>query len=133
MEAGTLTIADARINSIIGKEMSESYIGLDPSYGAFEKQLITGDGTNSTFDLDYPVGQAGQLMVSLDGIIQEPEYAFSIQLASGSPKINFADVPANGARIFIVYMGRQLCLPHLHKHHHTLTNSMVTTMQPHLH
>ena len=88
--------------------MSESYIGLDPSYGAFEKQLITGDGTNSTFDLDYPVGQAGQLMVSLDGIIQEPEYAFSIQLASGSPKINFADVPANGARIFIVYMGRQL-------------------------
>ena len=88
--------------------MSESYIGLDPSYGAFEKQLITGDGTNSTFDLDYPVGQAGQLLVSLDGIVQEPEYAFSIQLASGSPKINFADVPSNGSRIFIVYLGRQL-------------------------
>ena len=88
--------------------MSESYIGLDPSYGAFEKQLITGDGTNSTFDLDYPVGQAGQLLVSLDGIVQEPEYAFSISLSSGTPKINFADPPSNGARIFIVYLGRQL-------------------------
>ena len=88
--------------------MSDSYIGLDPSYGAFEKQLITGDGTNSTFDLDYPVGQAGQLLVSLDGIVQEPEYAFSIQLSSGTPKINFADVPSNGSRIFIVYLGRQL-------------------------
>ena len=51
--------------------MSDGYIGLDPSYGTFEKQLITGDGTNATFDLDYPVGQAGQLMVSLDGIVQE--------------------------------------------------------------
>ena len=45
--------------------MSESYIGIDPSYGAFEKQLLTGDGTNSTFTLDYPVGQPGQLLVSL--------------------------------------------------------------------
>ena len=88
--------------------MSDAYIGLDPSYGTFEKQLITGDGTNATFDLDYPVGQAGQLMVSLDGIIQEPEYAFNIQLSSGTPKINFADIPSNGSRIFIVYLGRQL-------------------------
>ena len=37
--------------------MSDAYIGIEPSYGAFEKQLITGDGTNSTFDLDYPVAQ----------------------------------------------------------------------------
>ena len=88
--------------------MSDAYIGLDPSYGTFEKQLITGDGTNATFDLDYPVGQAGQLMVSLDGIIQEPEYAFNIQMSSGTPKINFADIPSNGSRIFIVYLGRQL-------------------------
>jgi len=88
--------------------MSDGYIGLDPSYGTFEKQLITGDGTNATFDLDYPVGQAGQLMVSLDGIVQEPEYAFNISMSSGNPKITFADIPSNGARIFIVYLGRQL-------------------------
>ena len=68
-------------------------------------------------------------MVSLDGIIQEPEYAFSIQLASGSPKINFADVPSNGARIFIVYLGRQL-LSLLAHSSPSLTNSMVTIVQP---
>ena len=85
-----------------------SYIGLEPSYGAFEKQLLTGDGTTSTFTLDHPVAQAGQLLVSVDGIVQEPEEAFSISLSSGSPKINFADPLSNGARIFIVYLGRQL-------------------------
>ena len=83
-----------------------SYIGIEPSYGAFEKQLLTGDGTTSTFTLDYPVGQPGQLLVSLDGIVQEPSFAYNISLSSGSPKITFASAPANGARIFIVYLGR---------------------------
>ena len=85
-----------------------SYIGLEPGYGAFEKQLLTGDGTTTTFNLDYAVGQAGQLLVSLDGIVQEPEEAFSVSLSSGDPKINFASAPTNGARVFIVYLGRQL-------------------------
>ena len=85
-----------------------SYIGLEPGYGAFEKQLITGDGVTTTFNLDYPVGQAGQILVSLDGIVQEPEEAYSIRLSSTQPQINFAGVPTNGARIFIVFLGRQL-------------------------
>ena len=66
-----------------------SYIGLEPGYGAFEKQLITGDGVTTTFNLDYPVGQAGQILVSLDGIVQEPEEAYSIRLSSTQPQINF--------------------------------------------
>ena len=85
-----------------------SYIGIEPSFGTFDKQLITGDGSTTTYDLDFAVAQAGQIMVSLDGIVQEPEYAFSIQMSSGTPKINFADAPSNGARIFLVYLGRQL-------------------------
>ena len=47
-------------------------------------------------------------MVSLDGIVQEAEEAYSIRLSSTQPQINFAGVPTNGARIFIVYLGRQL-------------------------
>ena len=85
-----------------------SYIGVEPTAGSFDKQLITGDGTNATFDLDFPVAQAGQLLVSLDGIIQEPNFAFNISMSSGDPKITFAAAPANGARIFIVYLGRTL-------------------------
>ena len=85
-----------------------SYIGVEPTAGSFDKQLITGDGSNATFDLDFPVAQAGQLLVSLDGIIQEPNFAFNISMSSGDPKITFAAAQSNGARIFIVYLGRTL-------------------------
>ena len=83
-----------------------SYIGLEPSHGSFDKQLITGDGSTATFTLEFPVAQAGQLLVSLDGIIQEPSYSFNISLSTGSPKITFASAPSNGSRIFIVFLGR---------------------------
>ena len=83
-----------------------SYIGIEPSFGTFDKQLITGDGSTATFTLDFPVAQAGQLLVSLDGIIQEPDFSHNISLSSGSPKVTFASAPANGARIFVVYLGR---------------------------
>ena len=83
-----------------------SYIGIEPSFGTFDKQLITGNGSTATFTLDFPVAQAGQLLVSLDGIIQEPDFSYNISLSSGSPKITFASAPANGARIFVVYLGR---------------------------
>ena len=83
-----------------------SYIGIEPSFGTFDKQLITGDGSTATFTLDFPVAQAGQLLVSLDGIIQEPDFSYNISLSSGSPKVTFASAPANGARIFVVYLGR---------------------------
>ena len=32
-----------------------SYIGLEPSHGSFDKQLITGDGSTATFTLEFPV------------------------------------------------------------------------------
>ena len=97
-----------------------SYIGLEPSHGSFDKQLITGDGSTTTFTLEFPVAQAGQLLVSLDGIIQEPSYSFNISLSTGSPKITFASAPANGSRIFIVFLGRS-------------TTSMVSALaSPHI-
>ena len=83
-----------------------TYIGTEPTFGTFDKQLITGDGSTATFTLDFPVAQAGQLLVSMDGIVQEPNFAFNISLSTGTPQITFASAPANGARIFIVYLGR---------------------------
>lgn len=85
-----------------------SYIGAEPSYGVFQKQVLAGDGSTTTFSLDYNITQATQVLVSLDGIVQEPEYAYNIQLSSGTSQINFASAPTSGARIFLVYMGRQL-------------------------
>ena len=83
-----------------------TYIGTEPTFGTFDKQLVTGDGSTATFTLDFPVAQAGQLLISMDGIIQEPDFAYNISLSSGSPKVTFASAPANGARIFIVFLGR---------------------------
>ena len=83
-----------------------AYIGTGPTFGTFDKQLITGDGSTATFTLDFPVAQAGQLLVSMDGIVQEPNFAFNISLSTGTPQITFASAPANGARIFVVFLGR---------------------------
>tara|TARA_B100000989_G_scaffold34484_1_gene21963 strand:- start:190 stop:798 length:609 start_codon:yes stop_codon:yes gene_type:complete len=83
-----------------------TYIGVEPTFGTFDKQLVTGDGSTATFTLDFPVAQAGQLLISMDGVIQEPDFSFNISLSSGSPKVTFASAPANGARIFIVFLGR---------------------------
>ena len=49
--------------------MSEGYIGLAPSYGVFQKQVIAGT-TASIYDLDFDVVQSTQIMVSIDGIVQ---------------------------------------------------------------
>ena len=70
--------------------MSESYIGLSPSYGVFEKQVIAGT-TETSYLLDFDVVQATQLMVSLDGIVQEPDYSYSVgRDASGNMQLTFA-------------------------------------------
>ena len=71
--------------------MSEGYIGLAPSYGVFQKQVIAGT-TASTYDLDFDVVQSTQIMVSIDGIVQEPDWAFSIgRNAAGQMQITFAE------------------------------------------
>ena len=71
--------------------MSEGYIGLAPSYGVFQKQVIAGT-TASTYDLDFDVVQSTQIMVSIDGIVQEPDWAFSIGRSStGQMQITFAE------------------------------------------
>ena len=64
-----------------------SYIGKEPSYGVFEKQILTGDGSTLQFTLDHPVAGAGSILVSLGGVIQEPQSAYDINYISGSPKI----------------------------------------------
>ena len=71
--------------------MSEGYIGLAPSYGVFQKQIIAGT-TATTYDLEFDVVQATQLLVSIDGIVQEPDWAFSIGRSStGQMQIVFAE------------------------------------------
>jgi len=85
-----------------------AYIGAEPSYGVFERQVITGDGSTTQYALDHTVASPTQLLVVLGGIVQEPEYSYSTSTTNGISYINFSEAPDAADRGSIVYMGRQL-------------------------
>ena len=84
-----------------------AYIGAAPTYGVFDRQVLAGDGTTTSFNLDH-MAVPTSLLVVLDGVVQEPEYSYSTNLAAGQPKITFSEAPDNGGRISIVYLGNEI-------------------------
>ena len=88
-----------------------AYIGNVPSHGEFKKAdsiVSSFNGTLTQFDLDYDtvnqtVGDATQLIVSLNGIIQEPGTAYTLGIGGGS--IVFASAPASTDTCHIVLLG----------------------------
>ena len=87
-----------------------AYIGAAPSYGVFDRQVLTGDGTLTVFNLDH-MAVPTSLLVVLDGVVQEPEYSYSTSISSGQPKITFSEAPDNNGRISIVYLGNEVLTP----------------------
>lgn len=83
-----------------------AYIGRDPQYGAFEKQALTADSSTTTFTLDYTVGSASSLLVSVAGVHQEPETAYN--LSSNGTAITFTAAPASGDTVFVIFLGAAL-------------------------
>ena len=81
-------------------------IGRDPQYGAFEKQALTADGSTTTFTLDYTVGSASSILVSVAGVHQEPEIAYN--LGSNGTQIVFTAAPASGDTVFVIFLGAAL-------------------------
>ena len=80
-----------------------AYLGRSPAYGSFEKQSLTADGSTTTFTLNFTVGSTASLMVSVAGVLQEPETAYNI--ASGGTQIVFTAAPESGDTVFIVFLG----------------------------
>jgi hypothetical protein len=80
-----------------------AYIGRDPQYGAFEKQTLTGDGSTVTFNLDYTVGSASSILVSVAGVHQEPESAYN--LSSNGTAITFTAAPGASDTVFVIFLG----------------------------
>ena len=83
-----------------------AYIGRDPQYGAFEKQALTADSSTTTFTLDYTVGSAASLLVSVAGVHQEPETAYN--LGTNGTTIVFTAAPASGDTVFVIFLGAAL-------------------------
>ena len=84
-----------------------TYIGAAPTYGVFDRQVLAGDGTTTSYNLDH-MAVPTSLLVVLDGVVQEPEYSYSTNLTAGQPKITFSEAPDNGGRISIVYLGNEV-------------------------
>jgi hypothetical protein len=84
-----------------------AYIGASPTYGVFDRQVLAGDGSTTTYNLDH-MAVPTSLLVVLDGVVQEPEYSYSTSLSSGQPTITFSAAPDAAGRISIVYLGNEL-------------------------
>ena len=80
-----------------------AYIGRGPVTGSFEKQTLTADGSTVTYNLDYTVGSSSAILVSVSGVLQEPEVAYN--LASGGSQITFTAAPESGETVIVVYLG----------------------------
>jgi len=80
-----------------------AYIGREPLYGAFEKQSLTADSSTTTFTLDYTVGSSSSILVSVAGVIQEPETGYN--LSGGGTSIVFSSAPTSGDTVFVVFLG----------------------------
>ena len=80
-----------------------AYIGREPSYGAFEKQSLTADSSTTTFTLNYTVGSSSSILVSVAGVIQEPETGYN--LSGGGTSLVFSAAPTSGETVFVVFLG----------------------------
>ena len=80
-----------------------AYIGREPSFGAFERQTITPDGSTTTFTLNFTVGSSSSILVNVAGVVQDPTGAYGI--SEGGTKIVFTAAPASGDTVFIIFLG----------------------------
>ena len=80
-----------------------AYIGREPIHGAFEKQPLTADSSTTTFTLNYVVGSSSSILVSVAGVLQEPEVAYNI--GSGGTTIVFTAAPTTGDTCFVIFLG----------------------------
>ena len=80
-----------------------AYIARTPAYGAFEKQTLTADSSTTTFALNFTVGSSSSVLVSVAGVIQEPEVGYS--LSGGGTNIVFSSAPASSDTVFVVFLG----------------------------
>ena len=80
-----------------------AYIGRQPSYGALETQNLTADSSTTTFTLDYAVGSTASVLVSVAGVIQQPNTGYS--LSGGGNNIVFSAAPTTGDTVFVTFLG----------------------------
>ena len=84
------------------------YIGSDPSnrfVAPKAASVFSGDGSTTAFTLDHAVGSDEDILVSVDGVIQEPSVAYAV---SNGTTLTFTAAPSSnsGNNIFVYYLFR---------------------------
>ena len=67
-----------------------------------QQDIFTGNGQNTEFILTFTVINVKQLFVSIDGLTQEPQTAYSVSL--DGTKIVFSEAPPNTSKILCKYV-----------------------------
>ena len=85
-----------------------AYIGNDPSnrfVAPKAASVFSGDGSTTAFTLDHAVGSDEDILVSVDGVIQEPSVAYAV---SNGTTLTFTGAPSSnsGNNIFVYYLFR---------------------------
>ena len=80
------------------------YIGRDNRVVSFTKQSFTANGVLTSFTLDYGVGDSSGILVSVGGVVQQPDVAYT---TSGTT-LTFTAAPGIGTPVWVVYLGKEL-------------------------
>ena len=83
-----------------------SYVGREPNFGQFRKVDVsswTFNASNVSFPLGDQVGNVNQLIVSLNGVIQEPTSDYLLQ--AGGNNLVFTTAPDSGDSCFAMVFG----------------------------
>ena len=84
---------------LIGNNISPAFESLPTS------QEFSGDGSTPTFTLNQTVSSAQDIVVSVDGVVQEPTAAYTVP---DGTTLTFTAAPSNnsGNNIFVMFFGR---------------------------
>lgn len=100
-----------------------AYIGREPIYGLFEKQVLSPSSGQTLFELDYSVGSSTSILVVDGGVVKNPDVDYTI--VDGGGKIEFSTSPSNA---YIIYLGKQLQYPQFGKHFSVIDLSANITL-----
>jgi len=85
-----------------------AYIGTPPAnrfVATKAASVYSGDGSTTAFTLEHAVGSDEDILVSVDGVIQEPSVAYAV---SSGTTLTFTGAPSSnsGNNIFVYYLFR---------------------------
>ena len=96
-----------------------SYIGENVAVADFTKQTFTANSSTTVFTLSSSVANSSCLIVSVGGVIQEPDVAYT---ASGTT-LTFSVAPTTGNDVYVIYIGKEL--PKTTHGDNTITNALI--------